>query len=213
MLADDNPGRLKMLSLLIEEVFARHLPQPPASGEQIIECETRLGYQLPLDLKLFYQKCNGARLFGENYVYRIMPLEQIERISLSTPPSWHSIVDLRDGNYIGVDLATVNGDSCLIIDCDHETLSSASGNEVVALSFTEFLQRALKGGTEPSEDDWAPYWFDDGFTGYGHALALRAHDPDIQAFLQEQERLEQMRHDAIWKTLWRKHGWDPDRVE
>jgi hypothetical protein len=64
---------------------------------------------------------------------------------------------VQDGNYVAADLSSVNGSYCWMIDCFHETYGS---DDVIALSFSEFLQQALDTGPEF-------YWLQENFKSYG----------------------------------------------
>jgi cell wall assembly regulator SMI1 len=174
---------IAMIDRLIEEIFEKHRAYPPATDSLIAKVERRTGYALPADLKRFYTRCNGAVLFAKEdaFSYRILPLEKIKRTRIYifgpdndnddlAPASWYAICDLMEGNYVGIDFASIAPDNktCSIIDCFHETHGIPGGqNKIIAKSFTEFLQRALNGGEDP-------YWLQPGFKGYGEALEAEA---------------------------------------
>ena len=80
------------------------------------------------------------------------------------PPSWYTLADVQDSNYVAIDLNSPDGQTYPVIDCFHETLGWLGDyHKIVALSFTEFLQRALDG-------DRMLYWLAADFKGYGDAL-------------------------------------------
>lgn len=175
-------GCKTIMDELIDEIFAKHTAYPPGGNSQIMEFEAEAGYALPVDLKRFYARCNGAILFGDEHLfsYRILPVEEIKRTRIYifgpesdndslAPGAWFAICDLMEGNYVGIDLNSIapDGTTCSIIDCFHETHGIPGGNKIIAKSFTEFLQRALNGGQDP-------YWLRPGFAGYGEALEAKA---------------------------------------
>jgi hypothetical protein len=55
----------------------------------------------------------------------------------------------QDGNYIAVDIASQDGEHCNYIDCFHETFAMPGQSTIVAGSFAELLDRALRGGRAP----------------------------------------------------------------
>jgi len=156
---------------LIGEIKGSHFPNPPASGGQISAIEKKLGFELPGDLREFYSQCDGARLFKrEDAPYWILPLDRLERTRVSItgedddqwgPPSWYSFCDVQDGNYLAIDIATLKEDKVQVIDCFHETFRDPGYNQVIALSFSEFLRDALKSGGEH-------YYLNEAFKGYGY---------------------------------------------
>lgn len=160
------------IETLIHEVIEKHRPNSPLDESSIAKLEIALGYQLPSDLREFYKHCNGAQVF--DFVYSILPLEQVQRTGVYifgeenanlAPQSWYAICDMMDGNYIGIDFDSLkrDGKTCSIIDCFHETHGMPGEDNIIALSFTEFLYRALN-----SEGN--QYQFQTGFQSYGKAL-------------------------------------------
>jgi|GEM_PF-441636 len=160
------------IETLIQEVIEKHRPNPPLDESSIAKLEIALGHQLPSDLREFYKHCNGAQVF--DFVYSILPLEQVQRTGIYifgeenaslAPQSWYAICDMMDGNYIGIDFDSLKRDekTCSIIDCFHETHGMPGEDQIIALSFTEFLYRALN-----SEGN--QYQFQTGFQSYGKAI-------------------------------------------
>jgi hypothetical protein len=138
--------------------------------------ETKIGYRLPDDLKQFYARCNGATLFndGEYGPYEILPLADVTRTRVCiygddadtddfAPASWYAICYVGDSNYVGIDLASPDGQSNNMIDCFHETHGAPGYDTIIAKSFTEFLQRAYASNGNH-------YWLEPGFKDYGEAL-------------------------------------------
>ena len=157
---------------LIEQIQKNHKFAPPLPVEQIDEIEKQLGYNLPLDLKEFYTFCNGASLFPDRwgeYAYDFVPLEKMRRVRIDVlgvdedyheevnTTSWYSLCALTNGEFVAVDLSSVKGDSCYIVDCWHEEFGLGS---IIALSFTEFLAGALASGGEQ-------YWLKPEAPDYG----------------------------------------------
>ncbi len=72
------------------------------------------------------------------------------------PRTWLAVVDLSNGNYVGVDLVANADGSHDWLDCDHENLGKAA---VIATSVNEFVREALAhpGGL---------YWLRPGHTPY-----------------------------------------------
>ena len=150
---------------LIERVKRDHHFNPPLPELQIRALEEKLEYTLPEDLRAFYRLCDGATLFGDEF--RIVSLAEVRRVTLDifgeedelTPhtKSWYSVCDVQDGNYVAADLASVEGSYCWLIDCFHE---SYSDGDVIALHFSEFLERALASRGRR-------FWLSENFKSYG----------------------------------------------
>jgi hypothetical protein len=159
------------LDPLIDQVRDQHFPNPPASLETIRRAEQRLGFHLPEDLVRFYTQCNGAYLFEKpDSPYFILPIERLRRTRVDIygededrwgPATWYSVCDVQDGNIVAIDTRTVRGETCWFIDCFHETFLERGYCKIIALSFTEFLSRALKSQSPH-------FWLAD-FKGYGDA--------------------------------------------
>jgi hypothetical protein len=50
---------------------------------------------------------------------------------------------VQDGNYVAIDLPAKPNGEVWLIDCFHETIGLEDYSTVIALSFSEFLERAL----------------------------------------------------------------------
>lgn len=61
------------------------------------------------------------------------------------PPSWMTVGDINDGNYVALDLASGAGVERNYILCDHEVFGRPGESPVIARTFTEFLDRLLHG--------------------------------------------------------------------
>ncbi len=162
---------MERLQPLLDVIAAAHFPEPGASEELLQACELRLNAALPSDLRDFYRFANGARLFDKiDSPYRIMPLSKLCHPSVvilgedCRPEGTEGFVafcDVRDGNYLAIDLKQCTAESgassqCPIIDCFHETFPDPAYLEVIANSFSEFLSYSLtSGGGE--------FWLEDEF--------------------------------------------------
>jgi cell wall assembly regulator SMI1 len=177
---------VRTIQTLFEEIQTHHKPNAPASIEEITRWEEASGYVLPTDLKEFYQLTNGASLFKEPpglygdaqvYQYYIDRVEHIGRVRVDllgeegdddqyAPASWYGVCDI-EADYVAIDLATVKGSFCLVIDCWHESFGWTGDSKIIAQSFTEFLDQLLQ-----SKGD--QYWLDSDFKHYGYFN----YDPD-----------------------------------
>jgi hypothetical protein len=130
------------------------------------------GLSLPPDLAAFYERFSEARLFsddGHDPRCRIVApatFIQIGEAITGQPPAdgiertWYALADVRDGNYLGIDLLPARLGRCY--DCFHETYGEPGNCRVVALSFTELLNLLAQSGDHA-------FWLDEDFTGYGDA--------------------------------------------
>ncbi len=111
-------------------------------------CES---HALPPDYVRYLTEIGECRLHGNpqdrnSFVVRMLPLGQVEnyvrmtKFEMSGADGWYAIADLHDGNFIVMDLATVDGERVDILDGCWETLDRAP---TIAKSFTEFLSRSL----------------------------------------------------------------------
>jgi hypothetical protein len=128
--------------------------------------------RLPTDLVAFYQRFSEARLFGgdgEEPSCRVLRPDEFVQVgeaimgepeTVGIEHSWFALIDVQDGNYLGIDLSPQRLGRCY--DCFHETYGEPGYCTVVALSFTELLQRI-------AEAEGEPFWLADGFSGHGDA--------------------------------------------
>ena len=136
---------------------------------------------LPGDLKEFYELAGGAtlgcgrvcpgpvRILGPTELVRIDQAVLGEHVSTGPFSWWYALADVVDGNYISIDLSPEHQGSCL--DSFHETFAEPGYVNVVASSFSDFLQRLL------NHDDDSSYWLQDGFAPLGKAFRLRGYEP------------------------------------
>ncbi|MDG2014013.1 MAG: SMI1/KNR4 family protein, partial [Pirellulaceae bacterium] len=151
----------------ISEIKANHFPNPPASPSALDSLASSFRWPIPSDLRSFFLACNGARLF-EDYdsPFDFVPIEQFHSTAIDVfgeiknewaPSEWYSIAHVRDGNFISIDLATVDADAADYLDAFHETRGYQM---IIARSFTELLSEALtKGGH---------FWLEESFVGHGY---------------------------------------------
>jgi len=164
---------MRLMSDLLAEVKARHFPRAPASADAIARLEQRVGGRVPLDLREFWLEVGPARLFSDDDpAYWFVAPDDVRWVALemssvpeelSIPKSWLSICDVQDGNFVAMDLPAKPSGEVWFIDCFHENVGEPGCNKIVALTFTEFLDRALA-------RDRIHYWLAEGFRGYGDAL-------------------------------------------
>jgi hypothetical protein len=160
----------------IERIKFQHSWKPPdpnvADILNLFE-KTHL-FRLPNDLVYFYRHYSQATLFDNRF--HILPIASLSRISTVIcgddsadwcPPSWYAFCDLRDGNYVGMDLSTVGGNSCNILDCYHEDVPNF---RIIATSFSEFFERILTAQGEI-------YWLQNSFQSYG--ITAYNHPPSL----------------------------------
>jgi hypothetical protein len=145
----------------------------------------------PEDLATFYHRTDGAVLFGRGAAaaYRIVAAADVEPLDWGEGPEkyggnsrgpggriWHRFAWLADGSWLAINLdpnrrdprPRVHGDWSYdrlfhaICHVQSDTQGRPGQNPVVALSFTEVLERLLESGGRP-------YWLDQRFSGYGDA--------------------------------------------
>ena len=129
--------------------------------------------------------------FGDTAAYHIVPISEVKPLDwgdiseflrdVLTPNGhiWYRLVDLADGSWLVInprpeypepirlryldDPGAREWDNfAAICHCHKDTLGQPGRNPVVALSFTELLERLLDSGGRP-------YWLDSNFAGYGDA--------------------------------------------
>jgi hypothetical protein len=155
------------MDTLLEELSRRHFPNPPASPHQIEEFEKRAGWPLDPDLRAFYSRCDGARLFKrDDEIYRILPLSKIIRARVAIlgrdsdedgPSSWYAVCDTGDTDYVAVDTSKTENGRYPLLDCFHETFMEPGSNKRIAHSFSDFLEHALRSGGRL-------FWLQEGWT-------------------------------------------------
>jgi len=132
--------------------------------------------QLPDDLRAFYERAGGAvlyadhvcaghqRVLGPSEVKRVDQVITGERFATGPFPWWYAIVDVRDGNYVAIDLNPEHHGLCY--DAFHETFATPGYVSVIAGSFSDLLARLLNHQEDSS------YWLQEGFKPLGEAFAL-----------------------------------------
>ncbi|RKH42596.1 SMI1/KNR4 family protein [Corallococcus sp. AB050B] len=146
---------------LIEEISLLHVPNPPATPEQLDAFEQRVGWRLDPDLRAFYLHCDGARLFAQrdptfgfvDPAFTFLPLSRIDRARVVMrdedrdqvgPSSWYAICEVRDSNCILLDASHQEEERYPIRDGYNEAFPDPAYCEQIASSFQEFLAGALR---------------------------------------------------------------------
>jgi hypothetical protein len=117
---------------------------------------------------------------SHSFAVRTLPLDRIDRFWKvaygrhweEIPDTWFAIADAQDGNFIVMDLASVDGDRVKIIDGFAEAARVEA--PIIARSFTEFLERSIDDPDTSSgaeSDDGKRYWSKGNRTQYGDARA------------------------------------------
>jgi cell wall assembly regulator SMI1 len=147
--------RSDRLQSLIERVRRHHFPNEPAPIAAAIESfEAQHGVKMPNDMRTFYLACDGVRLFQTyDTPYEFLPLRGLRRARVAIfdqdtdeygPASIYAFCDVRDGNYVGIDLDPSSPNAFCALDCFHETFPEPAETKVVAKSFGEFLAACLE---------------------------------------------------------------------
>ncbi|MGD9099549.1 MAG: SMI1/KNR4 family protein [Anaerolineae bacterium] len=176
---------MSTLQELFVEVDTHHSSEPCTNVSEIDLFEECYGYQLPDDLKAFYQRYKTVNLFDGEFgaTYRFVPISEIHptRIDIHGqdtdewgPNTWLTICDMQDGNYIAIDIASKEGKEYNYIDCFHETFARPGECKIIAKSFAELLECALRGGGDNV------YYSQKGFIGYGDGRPLTAENAAIR---------------------------------
>jgi hypothetical protein len=139
---------------LLGEVSRLHFPNPPASPAQIDAFEQRMGWRLDPDLRAFYMHCDGANLFDRvDPAFSFLPLAMIRRARVvmlqddtdrSGPASWYAVCEVRDSNYILLDVSHQEDGRYPIRDGYREGFPDPDYCPRIARSFSEFLRGALR---------------------------------------------------------------------
>jgi hypothetical protein len=113
--------------------------------------------------------CAGhQRILGPDEIRRIDEAITGERFATGPFPSWFAIADVRDGNYIAIDLNPDHYGLCY--DAFHETFAMPGYVDVIASSFSDLLWRLL------SHTEDSTYWLQDDFKPLGEAFALYGYE-------------------------------------
>jgi hypothetical protein len=134
--------------------------------------ETRTGHLLPSDLQRFYEICGGITLFEySEFPYRILGPDQflpstivilgenVEDEDLSL--SWNTVAGDFNGDYVSIDLHPDRLGKCY--DSFHETYAMVGQSPIVALLFTDLLERFI------TNQGRSIYWLDNEFRVIGDA--------------------------------------------
>lgn len=143
------------MSSLLEEVSRDHFPYPPATPEELVEFEQRVGWRLDPDLRAFYLHCNGAELIERlpDTPYRILPLSKIVRARVAIygededkwgPASMYTLCDVQDGDYVLVDVSQQENGRYLLMDGYREAWPNPEYCGPVSRSFSKFLEAAIR---------------------------------------------------------------------
>jgi hypothetical protein len=138
---------------LLEELSLRHYPKPPTTSARIESFERHMGWRLDADLRAFYLHCDGADLFDRvEPAFRFYPLAEIRRARVAIfqedtdewgPASWYALGEVRDTNYILIDISQQGG-PYPIRDGYREMFPRPEYCRQLANSFSDFLTGALK---------------------------------------------------------------------
>lgn len=141
---------------LLLEVSQKHFPRPPATLEQIVAFEQRMGWWLDPDFRAFYLHCDGAELFDRpDSPYRFLPLAEIARGRVAIfgedsdkwgPTSWYAVCDVQDGNYVMIDVSQQPDGRYVLLDGFHEAFPDPEYCKPIASGLSEFLEGALRSG-------------------------------------------------------------------
>lgn len=181
--------------VLLARVAAEHRTFPGANLDRVNDRGSPFGDSLPPDLSGFYHATNGAELVGPDgrVAIVILPVQDHEPLDWGEGPEklgsrgpggriWHRFARLPDGSGLAINLDLNASDPrpenrwkrhdplfhaiCHFRDA---TRGVAGANPVVAVSFTELLDRLLANGGRP-------YWLDAGFVSHGDAERFTRRD-------------------------------------
>jgi hypothetical protein len=106
----------------------------------------------------------GAVLFDGTYdILSMDDLARPEFLPEELSVNWYKFCDVGEGNCVAFDADSIHEDKCNIIDVFHETAGEPGYSEIIAKSFSEFLECALDAGD-------CLYWLRWRFKGYGDAF-------------------------------------------
>lgn len=127
---------------------------------------------LPPDVAAFYRRFSEAQLYDPRHCdprCAILPPEEFVQVgesilgeptTVGVERSWYALAHVMDGNYIAIDLLPGRLGRCY--DCFHETYGDRGYCNIIALSFTEFLNHLVAA-------DGGHYWLESGHPNYGDA--------------------------------------------
>lgn len=107
-------------------------------------------------MRAFYLAFDGARLFADvGPIYHVLPLSRIVRARVAIfgqdddghgPAGDYAFCYVQDSDYVAIDMSENEDRNRLVRDCYHETYPGQ--REVIATSFVDFLERALRSDGE-----------------------------------------------------------------
>jgi hypothetical protein len=131
--------------------------------------------QMPRDLARFYELCGGAELFiSRHYGIRISSPSELIPSNIAVlgrqyeddiSSTWFVIGSTPDNDFISIDLSP--GRNGLCYDSFHENHGIIGSSPIIALSFTELLERLFESGG----GYW--YWLRPDFEALGDAYDPR----------------------------------------
>jgi len=136
---------------LIERIRTdEHCVLIPATGQPPIDAK----YSLPADVREFYDRCGGAVLFEGFWQLRIVPPPEFVRANpvivgelceYDISSSWYIFARQEDGStqLFTIDLDSARHGRCY--DSFWNRYGLVGSTPIVAVSFTDFLERALRG--------------------------------------------------------------------
>lgn len=134
-------------------IQSHHYANKPATLEDITAFNKRYNVELPDKMVDLYLRMNGARLFDKiDPSYELMPISAISPVSsiiLGTEyvsdysKYWFAFCDVRDGNYVAVDLNELPPKYGQVIDCFHESFPDPDYCGVIAASVCQFIESVL----------------------------------------------------------------------
>ena len=138
------------IRVLIPQIFNEHKAFK-AMGSLLTQgvalISSRFGYGLPDDMRMFYERCSDVKISDRYTFLSLQKALETDRAKL--PKSWMPFCETSDGNLIAIDLSNPD-DTYPIIDVNNLEFDHL----VVALSFTEFLDKLL------SHEGSSAFWID-----------------------------------------------------
>jgi hypothetical protein len=156
------------IEVLLARLERDHLTAAPATFPEFNEYGARVQTRLAPDLARFYHRTNGAHVLaaGGMPAFQILPAQKMEPIGTSP---WRRLVRLADGSWLAINLRPrrlrgqrYDPSFCPVCHCRADSDANPGTNPVVALSFTELLERLL-------DSNARPFWLEPGFTSHGEA--------------------------------------------
>ena len=139
---------------------------PPTGSPAVVP-----GLELPSDLKEFYSLCGGLILFQEAlFPWRIASPEEFEPANIAIlglgpqedrSDDWYILASSGSDQFISIDLSPARVGRCYDSFIDRHAIAGSC--DVVATSFSEFLNRAIDCAGR------SLYWLDKRFEGLGDA--------------------------------------------